>query len=332
MKKRTIFEMYRSRDFFTCLRGAMRTLGLAWEEILFGVGVYFIAASRVFENPLRLNIEESTEGSADYIVGKVMQLLQPGNFVEIPASNKQAWSRFAENPAHRAVYLPDGDRNRSVGTGVRFEVLERQLKRVTPVKKEGRVWDRSEHVEGAFACISADHEYDPNYAPRWLTMRLGSPQKAGEKVGGPMDEGEFGRWHQVQKLIQERAQRGIAFPEWADLVVEHSCAKDRTAEHLPAFLQAWKTMSALRSLERENEEILRPGQSHATFEDFAATGLLLRKVFREGSRFPSAKKIFERLQPAGEEVSVLNPLTGKGVRYQSPPKKMLWGSLLAIDE
>ena len=69
-------ETLRPKTFFDFLRGTMRDLGLGGEEAL-GIGVYFVAVSSFQSYPLRLEIQEKTEGTAKYILQKVSNLLLP---------------------------------------------------------------------------------------------------------------------------------------------------------------------------------------------------------------------------------------------------------------
>ena len=264
----------------------MQGVGLAGEE-KFGVGVYFVAASRFFQNPLRLCIQEQTEGGANYIVRRVAKLLKPGSFVELAPDSVEAWHGFTEKPAQKVVYLPDGDGACGRENFTRFEITQNQISRVVPVKREGRLVEKREDVEASFACISTDHRDWMHDSSRWLTMRLDKPpQQEGPKGkffhASPLKDEQIVEWHRLQDLIQERAQLGIVLPEWADLVVEETCKDERAAHHLSAYLLAWKTMCLFRSLRLNEKEIPRWGGLNADFTDFAAAGSLLRKLFREG--------------------------------------------------
>lgn len=305
-------EMWGSHDFFGHLRGAMRSLGLGGEE-KFGLGVHFVAASSVLPNPLRLSIEEKTEGNANYFVRRVAKLMPSGSYIEISSEDDDAWNRFKADPQHKVVYLPDGDRSKSDGRAVRFEIKAEGLSRVIPSRKDGRVVEKREHVEAAIACISADHGFEIEYAPRWLTMSLDKPTPSSNEK--KISKRELAQWQQVHETIQERAEQGIALPDWTELVVEQTSADYGAARHLPAFLQVWKTMSLLRSLQ-SGQKKQESGLLTATFEDFAATGLLVRKLFKEGHWFPSAKKLFARIRPAGARTALLHPLTEKDISYE----------------
>jgi hypothetical protein len=58
----------------------------------------------------------------------------------------------------------------------------------------------------------------------------------------------------------------------------------------------------------------------ATIEDLAAATLLRKDVFREAFSFPSISQLLTR-RPILGEVSVMNPVTGKGQRFGRHHKK-----------
>ena len=163
------------------------------------------------------------------------------------------------------------------------------------------------------------------------------PQETGKKGNSffshasPLDDEQKKQWHRLQDLIEERAQRGILLPDWADLVVEETCKDERAARHLPAFLQAWKTMCLLRSLRLNAKEIDRRGGLQADFTDFAAAGSLLRKLFREGHRFPSTRNIFDKISAGGEDAGYIHPVTGKGICFKHRTEPVRWGSVFEKD-
>jgi hypothetical protein len=336
MKHATIpaFDMLRSLDFFTDLRIAMQRVGLAGEES-FGVGVYFVAASRFFQNPLRLCVQEQTDGGANYVVRRVATLLQPGSFVELPSDSIEAWRGFRKSPAQKVVYLSDGDGACDMENSVRFEIVQNQISRVVPVKKDKRVVEEREDVEASFTCISSDHRDWMRNSSRWLTMLLDKPPQETGKNGNsffshanPLGDEQKKQWHRLQDLIEERAQRGILLPDWADVIVEETCKDERAARHLPAFLQAWKTMCLLRSLPLKEKEIAQQGGLLGDFTDFAATGSLLRGLFREGHWYPPTRNIFNKVSPAGEDAGYIHPVTGKGICFKHRTEPARWRSVL----
>jgi hypothetical protein len=302
-------------DFFARLRDAVGRLGLIGEEIP-AVGVYFAAMSRFSRNPLRLSVEERTQGSAIYIARRVARLISPEDFLELSIHDSDAWTRFKNSPAHKLVFLMDGDGPCEPGS-VRFEVSPVGISRIVPKMKEGRIFERTDAVEAPIACISVHHEPTVLYEPRWLTMRLNdSPENPA--MHRPLSDSEIEQWQGVDEIVGTRVGRGVLLPDWSNLVAELGCRKCGVARHLPAFFQAWQMTAILRSFDRSttDERPLR-----ATFEDYAATRLLLSKISSEGKGFPSPKEIFLRTHEPGEHTSVLSPATGIGAGYTAKMPK-----------
>jgi hypothetical protein len=330
MKRATIPAFERPLEFFTNLRVAMREVGLAGEES-FGVGVYFVAASRFFQNPLRLCVQEQTDGGANYVVRRVARLLNPKSFVELAPDSVEAWHGFTKKPAHKMVYIPDGDGAWDMENSTRFEIAQNQISRVVPVKRDGRVVEERDDVEASFACISTEHRDWRRDSSRWLTMSLDKPPQPKAKSffghASALSEERTLQWHGLQDVIRERAHLGIVLPEWVDLVVEETCKKERAARHLSAYLQAWKTMCLFRSLPLSEKEIPRRGSLHADFTDFAAAGSLVRKLFREGQWFPSRRNILNKVAAVVEDASFLHPITGKAVCFRRRTEPVRWKPL-----
>jgi hypothetical protein len=138
----------------------------------------------------------------------------------------------------------------------------------------------------------------------------------------PLSAGELATWREVQRLLKERAKWTVVLPDWADTVIEQKC-DGPGARYLPVFLRAWQTMTMLRSFARDKseEDVCDQQSIRADFDDLAVTSLLVRKVFREGCWFPSPAKIFAQVFPSDLERGVINPLSGKGVRYRQRTQK-----------
>jgi hypothetical protein len=301
-----------SPDFFALLRGALTRTGLPGEE-KFGVGVFFALMSRFRPNPLRLVIQESTEGSAKYLLRAVSKLLETGTVRDV--FSEGGWSQFAPYPARKVAYVPQWSDSSRQGT--RLEISGNRLTRTLQREHDHRIVETPHTAEAPFVCVSPQHPVghfgEPESLQRWLTIKLPAPRSSVSNTTTPLDDGETSVWLELQRLVQERAHVPTLLPDWGDVVVEQACHDERAARHLPAFLAGWKTMALLRSFRGDDDQ----GRDiiQAEFEDLAATSLLLRGVFREGHWFPSPAKVFGEVFPAGKESGVISPLSGKGVRY-----------------
>ena len=163
---------------------------------------------------------------------------------------------------------------------------------------------------------------------RWLTMRLPSPEQVAPGGITAPDEEELAVWHEVQRLIGERAQLQVVLPGWEELFIEQMFHDPRAQRHFPAFLTAWKVMCVLRSFQNDTGKVQEKLQ--ADFASFAATGALLR-VFREGCWFRSVQKIYEQISWPGDRATLLNPATGNPLKYVNDGlgKPGSFGSLLS---
>lgn len=308
-----------SAAFFAQLRGALARAGLRGEE-KFGVGVYFVMISSVCPKPLRVAILETTEGGAEYVVRCVSRLFEPGTICGVDTQCR--WTRLKRNPTQRVAYVrqwSDG----GLPEDIHFETKGNQLTRITGQKCNGRFVPTAEVIEGRFACIAQQYPWESADRSGWLTIRLPVPTHSAPNGIIPLGDDEIAMWVEVQRLLQERAEVPVVFPDWADAFVEQTCDR-RGAVYLPVFLRAWQTMTILRSFVGDgiaDQLRVRGNVLQAGFDDLAVTSLLLRSVFQQGSWFPPVAKIFNAAFHAGDERGVINPITGKGVRYTWRPDR-----------
>jgi hypothetical protein len=312
----TALETLRSVHFFSLLRGALQSVGLTGWEQRAGIGVYVTAVSASQAYPLRVQIQETKEGTTAYILQKVENLLVPGSMVTIRPDDEKQWAQFAESPNGKLVVIPEMEVHTKEGT-TRLDVLGDRIVRTAPRKVDGRVVEKYREVLGRFACISEDRPRWDLRRPRWLTMKQPERQDGRPGVGGSID---LDRWHEVGRLLQQRAQLPVVLPEWEQDFLELISEKkdDRGLKNLPALLQLWRTMCVIQSFQTmKNDEA---SVLEATIEDLAAATLLRKDVFREAFSFPSISQLLTR-RPILGEVSVMNPVTGKGQRFGRHHKK-----------
>jgi hypothetical protein len=162
--------MLRSPDFFSFLRGTLRQMGLVgWEEQA-GLGVHFVGVSRFQIYPLRVQVQEHTEGTAAYIGRRVATLLLPGSFTTIRPKYDEEWKIFRESPDGKLVFISEWQRNTDGGVAT-LDVDNERILRTRPSRIDGRVVEQFKEVTGRFACVSVGRPYELGWRPRWLTMR-----------------------------------------------------------------------------------------------------------------------------------------------------------------
>jgi hypothetical protein len=311
-------KVLKSVDSFVHLRRALGDAGLPGEEGL-GVGVFYVAESRFQPYPLRLQIEERTEGTANYIVEKVSQLLLPGSVIKIDPTQDSDWDRLAKSPNRKVVFIPEWGRKTANGGHAWLDVQQNKLIRAVGVKKEGRVSNTFSEIEGNFACIAADRFPEWRARPRWLTMRQPERPSTVPKYKRSLSDGAIAMWQEIERVFRQRAELPLRFPEWQQILIEAMCERDeKAAVQIPTLLQCWRTMCVLRPYRStKEEEWLQPN-----FADFAATTMLCRPLFREGQWFPSPKAVIDKIGQVGIRDGAVSPLTGKGRWYERLPEKL----------
>jgi hypothetical protein len=312
----------RSVYFFLDLAGELRRLGLYGKDRLMALGVYFVAVSRFHRYPLRIQIQERTEGTAVHIVNKVADFLVPDSVVKLKPTKRRGWDQLAEAPDQRIVFIPQWTEDTESGLAG-FRVLADRVMRRIPFEKAGRTEERVDELKGRFACISADDTHAWIHDARWLTttQAVGEQVDAGYDPTTPTSEPDFGMWHEIDRLLQERAKLPILLPEWEQVLVETAQDKGtRGLEQIPTLLQLWRTMCLIRSFQSDannKAEVLS-----ATFDDLAEMTFFAKKVFRGAIWFPSMATLYNRLPKVANETSVLNPMTGKYFRYRREMEKV----------
>jgi len=301
-------QMLRSNDFFIQLRNTMTMAGLAKQENV-GVAVFFVSLSRFRPNPLRLTLQEKTEGNAKYVVNKVSQFLDVGDKCNV--FSEHGWSRFVEGPDRKVAFVPDWTGH---SHGMSAQVDGNRFIRLEQIRKNGLIAEKPQQIVGHFACISSIPRIENSSVGRWLTIEMpkapwdipDSPESLDEKIISPCFE--------VQRLFRERAKKPVVLPDWADVFVNRACQRENSYWHLPAFLEAWKITCLIRSFLEEDswERAARRGHYVATLDDLTAAGALLKGLFREGQFFPSVQTVVAEAFPKAEKFYAVNPLTMKG--------------------
>ena len=300
-----------SRDFFGSLRGTLARMGLAEEE-RYGVGLYLVALSRFLPSPLRLCVQQKAEGNAKFLVEKVAGLLPKSHRVGIFWNLDVAWPSFEKSPNQKVLWVPPDRGVPLAGESFQIEVSGNQITGVWSGNKNGRVVEKRRTAQGRFACVSGT---DPSFEwnrTRWLTIRLPVPRQNRHQVASPTER-DLAVWYEIQRLIEERSRIEVVLPQWLEIVIEQMFHDHRAERHLPAFLTMWKVMTVVRSFadDKPPQRFMR-----ADFLSFAATGAALKGTFREGYWFPSAANIYEQIAQLGAKTSLLNPITGKALKFE----------------
>jgi hypothetical protein len=316
--------MLESAMFFHHLLRDLGFAGLPGEEKS-GVALYFAFLSRFRTNPLRVALQEATEGGAKYAVKAVARLLEPGTLCQV--FKDRGWCRFRENPDRKIAFLSDWSTDANGGMKARCD--GNTFVRLLQHRESGRVVEEADSASGPFVCVCSERDRSAATPGRWLTIKMPEPSSTPSAYIDNLDDGKVAAWIEVQRLVELRAKLQIVLPDWEGVFFDHSCSNEFTFWNVPAFIDAWKTMALLRSFQDKArwEKAKAAGVYIADFADLAQTGALLRGIFREGRTFPSLQKIYAAVYPNGQEFYAMNPLTGKDRKYLTlPPQKAKTGS------
>lgn len=193
------------------------------------------------------------------------------------------------------------------------------MTRVVMRSCQDRIVETPHVIAAPFVCVAPEYPRgqfgERGDGTRWLSIKLPAPQSSSSSAVATLNKTEMACWFEIQRLLRDRAEVPILLPEWGDIMIGQASQDERSAPHIPAFIEAWKTMTLLRSFQRTEEDQQRDAIV-ATFEDLASTALLMRGVFQEGRRFPSLNRTADAALRVGDSTGVVSPITGKGVKYQ----------------
>ena len=116
--------------------------------------------------------------------------------------------------------------------------------------------------------------------------------------------------------LRERIGITIVLPEWLQQTADEIfCGDLRVRRYGPAFVEALRTISLIRSFQRDR--LCSDGQLEVNFEDFAVTALIFDQVFVESLAI--GKGTTEETRRAVQEISLS---TGKAVGAEELAHKL----------
>jgi hypothetical protein len=120
----------------------------------------------------------------------------------------------------------------------------------------------------------------------------------------------------VQRILAKRIGTKITFPQWYAPMKEEVFVRDlRVRRYFPAFVEAWKTVSLMRSFQRDRNH--SDGHLEVDFADFAITALVFDHVFVESLHLGAGLgEATRRL------VEAIADETGKPVRAKDVARKL----------
>jgi hypothetical protein len=302
-----------SPRFFCKLLEALEREGLVGEQRN-ALVVFIVVVSRLLAKPLNLFVKGQSSSGKNHTVKKVLRLIPPECIYEVTDCSEKAWSYQGTNLKHKLVFFQE----ESVAYGgkphpARLLISENRIKRTVVVG--GKTVEMV--TEGPISCISTTTrdqlqvDDETRHLSIWAdeseeqTARILQAQFADDN---PMTEDEINVWHAVQKLLTDRSTTPIELPSWFELVVERAWTGDvRIRRYFPAFIQACKIVSLIRSFRGEEKQ---PKSIPVRFSDYAIAMLIFEDAFSKSlasadEKSMEVRQVIERIssKKAGRPVS-----------------------------
>jgi hypothetical protein len=271
-----------SPRFFCELLEALEREGLVGEQRN-ALVVFIVVVSRLLAKPLNLFVKGQSSSGKNHTVKKVLRLIPPDCIYEVTDFSEKAWSYFGTDLKHKVVFFQE----ESVAYGgkrhpARLLISENRIERTVVVggKTEKKV------TEGPISCISTTthDQLQVDDETRHLSIWADESEEQTARIlqaqfadSSPLSEDEIKVWHAAQKLLADRSAIPIQLPSWFGSVAEKAWTGDvRIRRYFPAFIQACKTVSLIRSFRGEEKE---PKNIQVRFSDYAITMLIFKEAF-----------------------------------------------------
>jgi hypothetical protein len=309
--EREVMQLLESPDYFHSVSGAVRRGGLVGEERN-ALVLYLVGLSSLLQRPLNAIVKASSSAGKNFLVSRVLRLFPPGIVREITSSSKTAWNYSGDDFRHSIVYLQE--RNDAAGAvhPVRLLISEGKLVRTVTAYEGGVRVAKTFVAEGPIASISTttrdriEVDDESRHISIWLdesrdqTRRVNVSYLSPEP---PLSDHEIAVWRQAYSLIKERAEIPMVTPEWFKIVATKAYDNEVISRrYFPAFVEACKTISLVRSFEKDGPDS-PPRKITVSFADFAIATILFEDTFVESLYGKAADNPNARTRKAVEEIS-----------------------------
>jgi len=311
--ERRALELLGSPNFFGKLLAAVARMGAVGEQIN-ALVVFIVCVSRLLPKPLCLFVKGSSSSGKNYVTDTVLSLFPESERHNLTSASLRSWNYMQDELAHKIVYV--AERNESVGHihPTRLLISEQKLVHWVTVKRDGQFVREKRETRGPIAAISTTTrdtvqvDDETRHISIWIDE---SPEqtarivKAALMEGPGLDENELKTWHEVQRLLQKRAELSIEFPSWFATVSQFVRNDDvRVRRYFPAFLQACKVVALIRSFRSEEKKLSEQGKITIKFSDFASAALIFNRIFEQS--LDSTKQEEIQTQEAVRRISSQN--------------------------
>jgi hypothetical protein len=249
-------ELLSSPNFFGELLSAVRMMGLVGEEIN-ALVVFIVCVSRLLAKPLCLFVKGASSAGKNFLADTVLALFPESERQNLTSASLRSWNYMGDQLEHKIVYV--AERNEQVGHihPTRLLISEQRLVHWVTVKRDGQFVQDKRVTKGPIAAISTttrdtvEVDDETRHFSIWVDE---SPEQTTRIVKAALVEGagladdELKVWHEIQRLLQKRAEFPIEFPIWLSDVSGFVRNDDvRVRRYFPAFLQACRVVALVRS-------------------------------------------------------------------------------------
>ncbi len=276
-------KLLKSPDYFSEFLDAVRRGGLVGEKANACV-LHVIALSAATKRPGNAIVKGRSSSGKNFLVSRVLKLCPPDVVREITSSSKTAFNYSGTSFRNSIVYVQELEHG--ADNPMRLLISESKLVRIVTTNQGGELTTKRFETDGPIASISTTTrsllEVDdetrnfsvpvdetPAQTKRILEAYLSQTQ--------PLTDREISVWRCAYKLVAQRAALPIEIPEWFALVAGKVYARDVAARrYFPAFVEACKMVSLIRSFQSERNSSLK--LIRVNFTDLAVAARLFGPV------------------------------------------------------
>ena len=283
-------KLLQSPTFFHELLSAARSMGLVGETIN-AIVVYIVGISRLLAKPLCLFVKGGSSAGKNFLVDTVLALFPQFATENLTSASLRSWNYLGDQLQHKIVYV--AERNQQAGQvhPIRLLISENELIHWVTVKRNGQFVQEKHVTKGPIAAISTTTRdtVAVDDETRHISVRVDeSPEQTTRIVRASLMEGkslpdeEIKAWHEIQTLLEKRAEIPIEFPDWFPAMSELVRNDDiRIRRYFKAFLQACRVIALIRSFRQAEEQLQKEAKITVRFSDFAIAALIFNPVFAQ---------------------------------------------------
>jgi hypothetical protein len=320
-------KLLASPRFFNKFLAAVERAGLIGERKN-ALVLLIVVVSRLLRRPLSALVKGMSAAGKNWLVTRIFLLMPRGRVRELSSLSERAWNYLKDYFRHRVIYLQErgGEAGGTVHP-MRLLISEQKIVRLVTQWIDGKRVTKKFVARGPVAAISTttksglEIDDETRHVSLFVdespeqTRRIVQAYARQERV---LPEAEVLIWQMVHRLIEERADLEIVFPEWFDEVAASTFVNDVIVRrYFPAFVEACRTVCLIRSFRRELPE---GGKITLAFSDFAIAALIFDGIFveslhrKEGSALETRRAVQKACEKKdGEPVQAEDLATELGI-------------------